>query len=118
MHERKYVCVCVHSGNSGFIIYERITTWSVLHGHKRICFSHIFPFMYMCVCVCVCLCVCACLFVCLFCPPFSLKHGDFFSLSAFLSDLSLSLSLSLSSPLFSLLSSLFSLLSSLFSLLS
>ena len=54
---------------------------------------------YVCVCACVCACVCvyvcACVFVCLHvCMPFSLKHGDFFALSAFLISLSLFLSLS------------------------
>ena len=63
---------------------------SVLHGHKRICFSQTFPFMYLyacvhvcvrvrvcmyvclcvcahlCACACVCLCVCVCLFVCMY----------------------------------------------------
>ena len=74
---RKYVSLyaCMYSANSGFIIYERITARSVLHGYKRIlCLSHTFPYIYLyacmhvCalarVCVCVFVCVCTCLYMC------------------------------------------------------
>ena len=65
----------------------------VLITHSRTCIcmracvrARVCVCMYMCVCVwCVCMCVCACVFVCLHvCTPFSLKHDDFFSLSAYL----------------------------------